>query len=240
MKAEIKIAALVNSKDAPCLIARIRTEHDVIISPDTLSTVESVINQLADDKELVKQDGSHFAWELRQLIDIFKQYSESPKSVVGHLESGWKSVTGYLTLDTLKNLDDSTKNIKSMRIKGTPDTGLKLVIQSGLDIIEIPADRTRLLAIQAELESSKELPEFKANAAITDWIVAVAALIAVGLEIWDRWDKEQEKKRERKEKERREEKEERLDRERTCREPRETSEGGPAHDGLVDRISRTA
>lgn len=240
MKTQIKTIGTINSKGNPLLIAKIRTEHELIISPETLATVEKVVAKLADNNELIQEDKAYFAWELSQIVALYKEYAEH--LATGYrLESEWQNVSGFLSLDTLKTIADSTANLHSIRLEGSPDNNFRLVLQSGIEILEIAATRDNLVAAKAEADSIiQNAPE---ASAATDWIVAFAAMIAAGLALWDRYDKWQEEKKKKEQEEQKKKEKEYRDHERLDRPERGTCEsaaGGPAFDDAMDRISRTA
>lgn len=240
MKAEIKVAGSISEVGNPYLIVRLRTEFEMLLTPDSINKITQVVSVLKDRQELISVDEARFAWELAEVLDLYKEFAESPARALPRLESEWKPINGFFTLDTLKTINDSTKDLKSLRVEGSAEAGLYLVLQGGINVTRIYADRANLLKIKGELDSSAQLPEVKASLAVAEWIVAAALVVEAALGIWDRYDKEREKQREKDEQERRKLENERKEKEQHCREPRQTSEGGPAADGVFDRISRTA
>ena len=237
MKAEIKVSAVIGGQQRqPILVAKIRTEYDLVISDNSFATIASAINRLRDS-ETAGIDGSHFAWELQRVLDVYRQGLES-RDYFGQLESEWRPLTGAVTLDALKLLDSETSNLKSVRFEGSVDSNLRLILQSGVQTNEIPATRENLQRIQAEISAIKAEDAYKAGK-IIDWINAVATLVGLGLAAWDRFDREREKKKENDERERKEAEKQRRDTEKQAKEPQETSAGGPAHDSAMDRIKRT-
>jgi hypothetical protein len=237
MKAEIKTIASIDGGKQRILIAKIRSEHEIIFSPNSLNTIHQAISKLEEGEQ--DEDKVHFAWELRRLVTLYSKFAESPAEVIGELQSEWKPITGTLTLETLAELNSSTENLKSIRFEGSVDSNFRLVMQSGTEIQEISATRERLTKIRYEIEEIKTLPEFQA-ASVAEWIIAVGIAVEAGLMAWDRWDKEQERRRQNDEKKRQEEENARRESEGNAHEPCHTSAGGPAHDDMMDRISRTA
>jgi hypothetical protein len=239
MKAEWKVKGALGQDGAQLLIATIRTEHEVILSRDTLHHLNDAVQRLRDESEMVSRDEARFAWELEQLIRLYNQLSDTVRPVAFRsICAPWQDFTGHLSYDGLKLLAESLSDERTVRLEGSPASGMELVFTFGLDVVRQPVDEGRLHRIKAECEAIlKELGEVNITSPVKV-IGLILGAIRVGIAAWEAYRNEQD--RQRQENERREERERREQLERECQEPIRQTAGGPANDALLDRISGTA
>jgi hypothetical protein len=122
------------------------------------------------------------------------------------------------------------------RIEGScPYT--RLVIGRSVNFTEIAVNDNSLKLIAKRLEA--DLQDVSVSAAIKDVIGLVLAAIAVGIDAWRLYREEQDREREQEERER--SAQDRKGKEKEQRRNREgVSAGGPASDGLAEKIRQTA
>lgn len=234
MKAEWKIRGYIDTNNVPLVIATIRTEHEIILSPETIQIVEKGIDIIADTEEMA-ENNYRFVLELKDILSLYYYLSDIRFGKMALINTEWESFEGRISLETLIKLRDSLNDVNSFRIEGNPKSGMFMVFSVGSDIIKKTATEATLQNALVEFEKIKNDP--LCSAVVATWIGLAVAGISVGIEAWRLFREEQDRARRKEENERQELEKERIRLEKESQKATH-SYGGPAARDALERVGK--
>ncbi len=86
MYTEWKVKGSIGSTNSPVLIAKIRTEHEIIFSPETITKIKTIINILGDSNITeLKEDNYRVIKDFEKMIDLYYSITDAYSDKSEHL-----------------------------------------------------------------------------------------------------------------------------------------------------------
>jgi len=236
MKSQWKILGKIDTEDRAILIAKLRTEIEIIISPKTIDNVKSWLNNIIETTEQ-KEENQRFKEEFEDILSLYYDISESNPKHISLINTEWMEFNGKLTLEVLIKLRDALDDVTAFRIEGTPKYGMFMVFNIGSELIRKPATEESLANARIAFY---DLTTTEISASKLETINTILEAIGVAIDLWRLYREEQQFARERMEQERKQKENEARGLERDMQRGAVHSDGGgPAFGDRVERIGRT-